>query len=326
MENNREIAVNVKNLHKVFYSIRGFWRQRKHPVIAVEDISFDIKRGELFGIVGPNGAGKTTTVKMLSTLLLPTNGTASIFGLDILRDTTKIRTRIGFTFGGNKGLYGRLSGLDNLRYFAELYKLDPDVIPGRIKELFETVGLTGREQDRVETYSSGMQQRLHLARAMLHDPELIFLDEPTVGIDPIGAREIRQLVKELVKRGKTILLTSHYMHEVEQLCDRIAIVNHGKIIALDTPAALKSLSTNDSVVVVQSPNGSQLLQEKLKSLSEHLTHVHLDGVTVSIYTKLPARILNALASLLEQNVITNIEVRNATLEDVYVQIIQKDKA
>lgn len=326
MENNREIAVNVKNLHKVFYSIRGFWRQRKHPVVAVEDISFDIKQGELFGIVGPNGAGKTTTVKMLSTLLLPTSGTASIFGLDILRDTAKIRARIGFTFGGNKGLYGRLSGLDNLRYFAELYKIDPDVIPGRIQELFETVGLTGREQDRVETYSSGMQQRLHLARAMLHDPELIFLDEPTIGIDPIGAREIRQLVKELVKRGKTVLLTSHYMHEVEELCDRIAIVNHGKIIALDTPAALKSLCTNDSVIVVQSPNGSQYLQEKLKSLSEYLTHVHLDGVTVSIYTKLPARILNALASLLEQNVITNIEVRNATLEDVYVQIIQKEKA
>jgi ABC-2 type transport system ATP-binding protein len=180
-------------------------------------------------MVGPNGAGKTTTVKMLSTLLLPTSGMAKILGLDVLENTNRIRSRIGFTFGGNKGLYARLSGLDNLKYFAELYRIRRDLIPKRIRELLEIVGLAGREHDRVETYSSGMQQRLHLARALLHDPELIFLDEPTVGIDPIGAREIRQLIRDLVKRGKTILLTSHYMHEVEELCDRIAIVNHGEI-------------------------------------------------------------------------------------------------
>ena len=322
MKNDQEIAVNVTNLHKLFYSIRGFWRQHKHPIVAVEDISFDIKRGELFGVVGPNGAGKTTTVKMLSTLLLPTSGTASVLGLDILRDTREIRRHIGFTFGGNKGLYGRLSGLDNLRYFAELYKIDPDIIGGRIAELLEIVGLTGREQDRVETYSSGMQQRLHLARAMLHDPEMIFLDEPTVGIDPIGAREIRQLVKELVERGKTVLLTSHYMYEVEELCDRIAVVNHGKIIALDTPAALKSHSKGDCVVVIQVPNGKGSLQGQLDALQQHLSKVHTSGEILSLYTQSPSIVLNELTPLLKQNLITNIEVRNATLEDVYVNIIK----
>ena len=322
MRNDQEIAVKVTNLHKLFYSIRGFWRQHKHPVVAVEDISFDIKKGELFGIVGPNGAGKTTTVKMLSTLLLPTSGAAKVLGLDILHDTSEIRRRIGFTFGGNKGLYGRLSGLDNLRYFAELYKIDPNVIDQRIEELLEIVGLTGREQDRVETYSSGMQQRLHLARTMLHDPELIFLDEPTVGIDPIGAREIRQLVKELVERGKTVLLTSHYMYEVEELCDRIAVVNHGKIIALDTPAALKAHSKGDCVVVIQVPNGRDSLQGKLNTLQQHLSKVHTAGETLSLYTQSPSIILNELTPLLKQNLITNIEVRNATLEDVYVNIIK----
>ena len=322
MQNNTDIAVNIDHLHKVFQSIQGFWKQKKHPVTAVEDISFSIHRGELFGMVGPNGAGKTTTVKMLATLLLPTNGTASIFGLDLLKDTRVIRPRIGFTFGGNKGLYSRLSGLDNLKYFAELYKLEPDTIIRRIKELLEIVGLTGRENDRVETYSSGMQQRLHLARAMLHDPELIFLDEPTVGIDPVGAREIRQLVKELVKRGKTILLTSHYMYEVEELCDRIAVVNHGKIIALDMPAALKAQSTGDCVIVIQTPNGEQSLNGKLDSLKAYLSHVHVTSDTISLYTKTPTKVLNELAPLLEQNVITNIEVRNATLEDVYVDIIK----
>src|SRR3989304_7068411 len=158
MPSSNEIAVNIDHLNKVFQSIQGFWRQKRHPVIAVEDISFSIHRGELFGMVGPNGAGKTTTVKMLATLLLPTNGTASIFGLDVVKDTYKIRPRIGFTFGGNKGLYGRLSALDNLKYFAELYKLDTETIEHRIKEMLEIVGLTGREKDRVETYSSGMQQ------------------------------------------------------------------------------------------------------------------------------------------------------------------------
>lgn len=326
MPNNTEIAVKVENLHKVFQSIQGFWRQKRHPITAVDDISFSIGKGELFGMVGPNGAGKTTTVKMLSTLLLPTSGTASIFGLDILKDTKQIRSRIGFTFGGNKGLYSRLSGLDNLKYFAELYKLSPDIINKRIKELLEVVGLTGRENDRVETYSSGMQQRLHLARALLHDPELIFLDEPTVGIDPVGAREIRQLVKDLLKRGKTILLTSHYMYEVEELCDRIAVVNHGKIIALDTPVGLKSRSTGDSVVVIQTPNDNPVLQQELRALNIAATDIHNSGETVSLHTKNPSLVLNALAPLLERNAITNIEVHNATLEDVYVQIIKESKA
>jgi ABC-2 type transport system ATP-binding protein len=161
---------------------------------------------------------------------------------------------------------------------------------------------------------------------MLHDPDLIFLDEPTVGIDPIGAREIRVLIKNLVAMGKTILLTSHYMYEMEELCDRIAVVNHGKIIALDTPAALKARSSGDSVVSIQSPHGSEALLEKLQMLNQYLSRVHTSGDTLSIFTKTPSKVLNALAPLLEQNIITNLEVRNATLEDVYVQIVQNNEA
>jgi ABC-2 type transport system ATP-binding protein len=326
MKNSLEIVLDVQNLQKTFISIRGFWRREKHPVEAVQGISFSIQRGELFGLVGPNGAGKTTTVKMLSTLLLPTSGTAKIFGQDVIKDTNQIRPHIGFTFGGNKGLYSRLSGLDNLKYFAELYKLEPDIITKRIKELLEVVGLDGRENDRVETYSSGMQQRLHLARALLHDPELIFLDEPTVGIDPVGAREIRGLIKDLVKRGKTVLLTSHYMYEVEELCDRIAVVNHGKVIALDTPAALKAQSGGDCVIVIQTPNDEQFLQSRLGALQPYLSKVQTSSETISLYTKSPSKILNELTPLLEQKIITNIEVRNSTLEDVYVNIIKNNAA
>ena len=326
MQNEDGPVVNVEHLHKVFTSVRGFWKREKHPVEAVRDVSFSIRKGELFGMVGPNGAGKTTTVKMLSTLLLPTSGRAAIFGYDIVKDTYQIRPRIGFTFGGNKGLYGRLSALDNLKYFAELYKLAPGTIERRIKEMLEIVGLTGREKDRVETFSSGMQQRLHLARAMLHDPDMIFLDEPTVGIDPIGAREIRALVKDLVRRGKTILLTTHYMYEAEDLCDRIAVVNHGEIVALDTPAALKTRASGDSVIVIQSPTENPALQDELTRLEGEIGHVSHSNDTVAIQTRTPARILNALAGLLERQVISNIEVRNATLEDVYVKIIQESQA
>jgi ABC-2 type transport system ATP-binding protein len=202
-------------------------------------------------------------------------------------------------------------------------KLNPETIEKRIKEMLEVVGLAGREKDRVETYSSGMQQRLHLARAMLHDPDLIFLDEPTVGIDPIGSREIRALIKELVQRGKTILLTTHYMYEAEELCDRIAVVNHGEIVALDTPAALKTRASNDSVIVIHTPTENPRLDHELDNLKNEITHLSNSSDTVSIQTRNPGRILNSLADLLEQKVISNIEVRNATLEDVYVQIIKE---
>jgi len=323
MQNENDIVVHVEHLNKIFYSIRGYWRQKKHPVEAVKDISFSICKGELFGMVGPNGAGKTTTVKMLSTLLLPTGGKATIFGHDVTRATQQIRPRIGFTFGGNKGLYGRLSALDNLKYFAELYKLAPETIEKRIKEMLEVVGLTGREKDRVETYSSGMQQRLHLARAMLHDPDLIYLDEPTVGIDPIGSREIRALIKELVQRGKTILLTTHYMYEAEELCDRIAVVNHGEIVALDTPASLKMRASNESVIVIHTPTENSALQHELANLKDEIAHLSNSTDTVKIHTRNPGRILNSLAALLERQIISNIEVRNATLEDVYVQVIRE---
>ena len=325
MPDHNDQAVTVENLKKVFYTIQGFWRQKRKPITAVDDISFSINRGELFGMVGPNGAGKTTTVKMLSTLLVPTSGKASIFGFDVSEDTAKIRPRIGFSFGGNRGLYSRLSALDNLRYFAELYYLDQAVIEKRIGEMLEIVGLTGREHDRVETYSSGMQQRLHLARAMLHDPDLIFLDEPTVGIDPVGSREIRQVVKELVNRGKTILLTTHYMFEAEELCDRIAVVNKGRIVALDSPANLKSGFSGESVIMVQDRSRNQSVQEALQNMKSLVTHFHTSEETISIQTKTPARVLNALSGFFEEGIITNIEVRNATLEDVYVQIIQEKK-
>ena len=319
-------AIVVQSLKKIFETRRGFWRQKKKSVLAVEDISFRIAKGELFGLLGPNGAGKTTTVKMLTTILLPTAGIASILGLDLRKDTQEIRKRIGFTFGGARGLYGRLTARDNLLYFAELYALDPGLSQKRIAEMLALVGLTERADDRVETFSSGMQQRLHLARALLHDPEVIFLDEPTVGIDPVGARELRQTIKNLRQAGKTIMLTTHYMAEAEELCDRIAIVNKGKIVAMDTPTNLrKGISPESIIEITVTPENTGEIRKLITSLDGKTrveTTANLLENRFNIYTADPESVLQALGPSLQSKSIQGLQVRNQTMEDVYVAIIQ----
>jgi ABC-2 type transport system ATP-binding protein len=164
---------------------------------------------------------------MLTTLLIPTAGTASVMGHDVVKDAKAVQKRIGFIFGGERGLYWRLSGIDNLRYFGSLYHVDPEVAKTRIPELLELVGLRDRGNERVEGYSRGMKQRLHVARTLLHDPEVLFLDEPTIGLDPVGARDFRQVIRNLQTQNKTILLTTHYMFEADALAQRVAVINHG---------------------------------------------------------------------------------------------------
>ncbi|MBN2258336.1 MAG: ABC transporter ATP-binding protein [Anaerolineaceae bacterium] len=321
-------AISVDHLHKTFTSRSGFWRRKAKTTTAIKDISFTVERGELFGLLGPNGAGKTTTVKILATILLPTSGGATILGHDVVRETQAVRERIGFTFGGARGLYTRLSAVDNLLYFAELYGLAPAVTRRRIDELLALVGLDDRRDDRVETYSSGMQQRLHLARALLHDPELIYLDEPTVGIDPVGARELRKTVRELARRGKTILLTTHYMAEAEELCDRIAIIKEGDIVALDSPASLKKRIPGDSLVEIEVRAADlALLQAALKDLrAKCQTLAGDDGnKKLSVRTRQPEAVMQAMAPFIASQQVRNLEVRNQTLEDVYISIIQGKK-
>src|SRR5437870_1300878 len=234
-------VVEALDLHRTYKTHTGTIRRKTKEIEAVRGVSFAIEKGELFGLLGPNGAGKTTTIKMLITLLIPTTGSARVLGYDVVKDAREVRRRIGYVFGGEKGLYERLSALDNLRYFAELYGVPPREQRSRIAELLALVGLTGRENEKVEGYSRGMRQRLHIARGLLHDPSVLFLDEPTIGVDPVGARDLRATIASLVKAGKTILLTTHYMFEADALCDRIAVINKGQIIAEGTPADLKGI-------------------------------------------------------------------------------------
>jgi ABC-2 type transport system ATP-binding protein len=233
-------VIEADGLIRTFRRRSGVLRRSTQEVAAVRGISFAIVRGELYGLLGPNGAGKSTTIKMLMTLLVPTAGTARVLGHDVVAAPARVRACVGYVAGGDKGLYERLSGWDNLRYFAELYGVPARQQRRRIGQVLELVDLDGRARDRVEGYSRGMRQRLHVARGLLHDPPVLFLDEPTIGVDPVAARNLRALIASLTRDGRTVLLTTHYMAEADELCDRIGVVARGRLLAEGTPAQLKA--------------------------------------------------------------------------------------
>lgn len=234
-----QTIIEVKELRREYVTYKGAIHRKKEVVQAVRGIDFTVKRGEIFGLLGQNGAGKTTTIKMLTTLLAPTSGTCKVFGYDTFREEKQISKRINFIFGGEMGVYRRLSAEDNLRYFANLYRMDVKERERRIKDILELVELTGAADRLAETYSKGMIQRLQIARGLINDPEILFMDEPTVGLDPLGAHMLRDLILKLRDAGKTVLLTTHYLPEAEELCDRMVILNHGKIVASGTSAEIR---------------------------------------------------------------------------------------
>jgi ABC-2 type transport system ATP-binding protein len=320
-------AIEVTRLRKMYVSKRGTFRRTKVENIALAGIDLAIQPGELFGLLGPNGAGKTTTTKILTTLLLPDSGEARVLGLDVVRKTDAVRRRIGFVFGGERGLYWRLSGLDNLRYFADLYRIPPDVSRRRIAELLERLGLAGRERDKVELYSRGMKQRLHLARGLLNDPEVLFLDEPTIGLDPVGARELRVMVRELADAGKTIFLTTHYMFEADAICDRIAVIKKGAIVAEGTPSSIKRVVENQGVVEFEVEGMPAGLLAGLRGMpgvsSVAVAEIELAQV-VTMHCTRPADVMTQLGVVLGGMPIQKVSSREPTLEDAYVQLIGDD--
>lgn len=232
-----ENIIEVKDLKRNY--VRKNVTREKKIVTAVNGISFSVTKGEIFGLLGQNGAGKTTTIKMLTTLLAPTEGECRVLGFNCFGEEYSIRKRINFIFGGETGVYRRLTARENLKYFSNLYLLNSPEQTRRINDILELVDLKERADDLVETYSKGMTQRLQIARGLINDPEIIFMDEPTVGLDPVGARMLRNIIIKLKEQGKTVLLTTHYLHEAEELCDRMVIMNGGKIIKSGSPSDIK---------------------------------------------------------------------------------------
>jgi ABC-2 type transport system ATP-binding protein len=305
----------------------GYAATKGRTAWALRDISLEVAAGSVFGLLGPNGAGKTTTIKIISTLLLPTRGSVRVLGRDALRSPQQVRRGIGLVLGGERGLYDRLSGYDNLRYFAELYGMGGRAGAHRIAEVLSLVQLDGHERERVERYSRGMRQRLHIARGILHRPRLLLLDEPSIGVDPVGARHIRDLVREVNRRGTTVILTSHYMFEVEELADRIAIIDSGGIVAAGTVPEIRRIAKVGPVVegLATGLDRTELDKVRRHPATDGLEVIEHDGrqrLIVRLRADWRPR-ESGLLDLLEALGVAAIVSRSPTLEDAYVQIVTK---
>jgi ABC-2 type transport system ATP-binding protein len=242
--------IEVKDIVKVY----------RNGVKAVKGISFSVNKGEIFGLLGPNGAGKSTLLKMLSTLLRPTSGTAIIDGLDIVKDAGEIRKRIGLV-AEKMILYDYLTPYENLKLFGKLYSIEEKALDERIDELLKTVEMDKWKNERVKNFSTGMRQRINLIRGLINYPEVLFLDEPTLGLDPHSSVEIRKLVAKLNREmGITVILTTHYMEEVDALANRIAIINNGEIAALDTSENLKRMISKEKILEVKITDSAKVIE------------------------------------------------------------------
>ena len=326
-------AVEVTGLTKVFEKgRRTIWqRLRREPdkrerFVAVNGIDLRVERGEIFGVLGPNGAGKTTTLRMLATLLEPTSGDVFVLGIDVKRDPRKVRANLGAMLSGERSLYWKLTARENLEYYAALYHVPPREQRVRIDAALAAVKLTDRADDYVERYSTGMRQRLALARALLPDPPLVILDEPTVGLDPQAARDLRDRVRELKRQGRTVLLTTHYMEEADQLCDRIAIIDHGQIVALDTPAALKRRIRAEEVVTLEigmpSAEDARLIARLGAAGSIARSERHNGTLAVTAHCASARDFVPAAfdAARSEGATIQHVEVVPVSLEDVFISL------
>jgi len=298
-------AIHVENLTRKF-----------HDFVAVDNISFDIESGEIFGLLGPNGAGKTTTISMLSTMLKPTSGIATVNGSDVLTDEDGVRKSIGIVFQ-DQSLDEELTAYENMDFHGRLYRIPGETREERISELLTLVELKERQHDLVKTFSGGMRRRLEIARGLLHRPKVLFLDEPTLGLDPQTRNHLWQYIEQLNEEmGITIILTTHYMDEADRLCDRIAIIDQGRIIALDTSQNLKSAIGGD-VITIQTPDyeriSSKITAPWVEQIEQH------DGyVTINLHNA--EKHLSEIVTLLNGNgiEITSISVRKPTLEDVFL--------
>ena len=311
-----DIAIKATNLSKHFGDF-----------VAVDHISFDVRKGEIFGFLGPNGAGKTTTIRMLCTLSRPTGGTGTVAGFDIVKEDNRVREHIGLV-SEKMIMYDRLTARENLRLFGELYNIQRDVLNRRIDELLHLVHMEKWANHQIGTFSTGMKQRINVIRALLNEPEILFLDEPTLGLDPQSTSDIRDFVRKInTDNETTIILTTHAMVEAEILCDRVGIVDYGKIVALDTPANLKKIITGTNTSVVEldvlriTPDIISHIQslpcvEKVTVEDENHIKIHASGEEAC------GDIIDAVRS--SEGKIRSVHNVEPTLEDVFLHLTGRE--
>jgi ABC-2 type transport system ATP-binding protein len=312
---------------------RGLLGRKKEPptwFTAVDGVDLRIEQGEVFGLLGPNGAGKSTTIRMLCTLLEPTSGTARVNGFDIVKQSNQVRQSLGTVLAGERSIYWKLTARENLDYFAALFHIPPKLAKPRIAELLERMELSNRADDLVEKYSTGMKQRVAIARALLARPPILLLDEPTLGLDPQAARRVRELVKELKAEGHTILLTTHYMEEADQLSDRIGIIDTGKVIALGTPTELKRRISQQDAIRLEVAGWHAEMAESLRQLPtvENVTprYTGTDSLwEVSLLAANSRAVLPGIIDRLNTNGtrVVNMNVVQPSLEDVFIHLTGK---
>ncbi|MDA1279395.1 MAG: ABC transporter ATP-binding protein [Chloroflexi bacterium] len=329
--------IEVKNLRKEFKQNRAdagllrmlFGRVPSETVTALEDVTFNVEEGEFYSLLGRNGAGKTTTIKVICTLLLADSGTVTVGGHDVERESSSVRAMLGVSIRGERSVYWRLSGRQNLAYFGRLYDVKGAALRNRIEEIGEIVGLSERLDDYVERYSMGMKQRLAIGCALIHRPRVLLLDEPTIGLDAASARDFRDFISHELRAREnvTILYTTHYMHEAEEMSDRIGIVNHGRIVAEGTPSKIIGMVPGNSVVTIDAKNAVNIDLSTLSAL-DSIERVHAESldsgsskirIEAVVGTEVPvADVVHRLTSLGAE--IGNLSVSRPTLEDAFLRL------
>ncbi len=333
-----EFAIETVNLTKTYTSkirkpANGFSilsRSENRTVRAIDQLNLKIKKGELFGLLGPNGAGKTTLVKILCTLLPPDEGTAIVNGYDVNKKQMKVKQSIGTLFSvGERGFFWRLTGYSNLEFFAAINNVPRHGRQQRIMEVLELVGMKDKAFEVFQKYSGGMKRKLALARALLPDPPILLLDEPTTGLDVTSSRNIRDFIRNDLskKHGKTVLYTTHYIEEAAQMCDRVGIMNKGKIVALDTPDALKSIAKKGEIadIIVKNMSDAQLNQLRGLAGVDGLSGEIQDPVLGQMRLRIRLRNVEALPAVLnfffkEQIKLINFKQEEPTLEDAFIEL------
>ncbi len=327
------LAIETEALGRI-YKIRGSKKEKKirKELVALADVNLQIETGELFGLLGPNGAGKTTLIKILTTLLAPTSGRARVAGHDVIAEPQLVRPCINMVSGGESSGYGLLTVRENLWMFSQFYGVPSKEAYRRIDELLKRVGIFDRRHTKSADLSTGLRQKMNIVRGFMTDPDVLFLDEPTLGLDVGASREVRALIREWLDNDKsrTLLLTTHYMVEADELCDRVAIINQGRVLACVTPSVLKQRLQKDAIFEIETSPLNGLTAQTIEDLPEVRTATaaeHDGGATLNLILEEENALAHVINVFTQKNVrILKLSKREPTLEDVFVDLVGRSMA